>query len=88
MGYMFSMYDANHQEIIAFHWHPDGRSPVTHPHLHIGAGARAGYERLQKAHLPTGHITIHDVLRFAIADLGVEPIIDRDEALRVLSQES
>jgi hypothetical protein len=82
---MFSIDDEAHQEIIAFHWHPDGQSPVTHPNLHISAGAQLGYAQLQNAHVPTGHINLQDVLRFAITDLGIEPLVDRDEALRILT---
>jgi hypothetical protein len=26
-------------ELLAFHWHPRGPSPVTTPHLHVGRGA-------------------------------------------------
>jgi hypothetical protein len=81
---MFSLDDANDQEILAFHWHPDSRSSITHPHLHISAGARVGYAPLQKAHVPSGHVALQEVLRFAITDLGVEPLIDRDEAMHLL----
>lgn len=84
-GYLFSIDSPEHQEILAFHWHPDGNSPVRHPHLHIGAGAQSGFSPLQKAHVPTGQVMLQDVLLFAINDLGVEPIIDRDLAVRILS---
>jgi len=84
-GYFFALDDADGREIIAFHWHPDQQSHFTAPHLHFGAGAQVGYEDLHKAHVPTGHITQQDVLRFAITDLGVEALIDRDEALRMLT---
>jgi hypothetical protein len=84
-GYVYSLDDANLQEILAFHWHPTGRSPVIEPHLHLGPGARVGYDRLHRAHIPTGHITIQEVLLLAINDLGVEPLIDREAALQTLA---
>lgn len=85
-GYIYSLDDANLQEIVAYHWHPDRRSPITEPHLHLGPGARVGYDRLHRAHIPTGHITIQDVLLLAINDLGVEPLIDRETALQTLTE--
>lgn len=84
-GYSYALDDAEQREIIAFHWHPDRRSPIMEPHLHLGSGARIGYDRLHQAHIPTGQITIQDVLKFAITDLGVEPLIDREAALQVLA---
>jgi hypothetical protein len=84
-SYTYSIFDSDQQELLAFHWHPDSRSSITHPHLHISAGARVGYAPLQKAHVPSGHVALQEVLRFAITDLGVEPLIDRDEAMHLLS---
>lgn len=84
IGYYYTLLDADQREILAFHWHPSSRSPITEPHLHLGPGARVGYDRLHRAHIPTGHITIQDVLLLAINDLGVEPLIDRDAALQTL----
>lgn len=84
-GYFYALDDAEQREIIAFHWHPDQQSDVVDPHLHLGPGARIGYDRLHRAHIPTGLITIQDVLKLAITDLGVEPLIDREAALQVLA---
>lgn len=63
------------QEIIAYHWHPEQGSEIIYPHLHLGAGSFAGVDLgiLEKKHVPTGRISLEDVLRFAIAELGVEP---------------
>jgi hypothetical protein len=58
---------------------------MTAPHLHLGAGAAEGRLRpdLAGAHLPTGHIALQDVLRLAIAELGVRPTRpDWDDVLR------
>lgn len=83
-AYFHRFLDQRFQEIIAFHWHPEQRSDVVHPHLHLGAGARIGYERLHRTHVPTGKITIQDVLLFGITELGVEPLVDRETALLIL----
>jgi hypothetical protein len=72
VGYEFRLSYRDEHEILAYHWHPAGNSPVVIPHLHIG-GQTTPID-LSKAHLPTGHITLIAVLRLAIADLGVQPL--------------
>ena len=74
------------QEIVAFYWPPNQQSDITEPHLHLGPGGRDGYDRLQRAHVPTGLMRIQDVLKLAITDLGVEPLIDREVALQTLAE--
>jgi len=71
-GYRCELAHADGSMILAYHWHPVGVSPVTWPHLHL-AGQVAAIP-FDKAHLPTGPVTLQDVLRFAIVDLGVEPL--------------
>jgi len=73
-AYLYSLDDEQGQEILAFHWHPRGRSSVTSPHLHIGPGAGVQYQQLQGAHIPTGRVALEDVLRLAIRELGVRPL--------------
>ena len=68
--------DAPAGELIAYHWHPQGLSTVTSPHLHLGAGAELGFALLQGAHVPTGRIAIEDLLRLAIGELAVQPLRD------------
>jgi hypothetical protein len=66
-GYAYA-FDAEGQELIAFHWHPGRASRHDEPHLHPRGP-------LAKRHVPTGGpVTLVQVLRFAITDLGVEPI--------------
>ncbi len=72
-GYYLTISDAAEQEIVAYHWHPQGRSPIIEPHLHIGAGARAARAELSRAHLPTGAITLADVVALLIDGFGVRP---------------
>jgi hypothetical protein len=73
-GYFYGLDDELGREVISFQWHPQSRSPVTTPHLHLGAGARIGRSGLSGSHIPTGRITLEQVLRLAIEDLGVEPL--------------
>ena len=73
-GYFYALDDASDQEIIVYHWHPEGRSPIRFPHLHLGPGAGCRREDLAAAHCPTGRIPVEEFLRFAIVDLAVEPV--------------
>lgn len=84
VGYSYRLSDADDRELVIYQWDPDpaSRSPVDHPHLHIGRsvahptlppGFRERIERLVKAHLPTGFVMLPAVLRVAIEDFGVEP---------------
>ena len=78
-SYAYEVQLGDGRMLLAYHWHPAGLSPVTTPHLHLG-GTLAGID-LSKAHLPTGHVALQDVLRFAIVDLGVAPLRDDWEAI-------
>jgi hypothetical protein len=71
-GYSYAVVGSQGGEIVVFHWHPDGRSPITEPHLHV-KGTIAGVD-LSKAHVPTGMVSIPSFLRFLIRDLGIEPL--------------
>jgi hypothetical protein len=69
--YVYELLDGDRRRVIAYHWHPVGRSAVTWPHVHLPKGTPFD---LAQAHAPTGRISIEAVLRFAIQDLGVEPL--------------
>jgi hypothetical protein len=71
VGYEYAYDDADGREIIAYHWHPEGRSLVGTPHLHLGYGAGVARLELQRTHLPTGMVSIEQVLHLGIEDLGV-----------------
>lgn len=86
-GYMCALDDDDGREILSYHWHPQGRSHVTTPHLHLGAGAGALRRELQKAHLATGLVTPIALLRLLIESFAVRarrtdwlPVLDRAEA--------
>ena len=85
--YVYTIYGSGDRVLLAYHWHPQGRSPVTTPHLHLGPGSGA-IDLLTGAHLPTSTVTLVDVVRMAVGELGVRPlrsdwdaILDRAELL-------
>ncbi len=62
------------QEVISFHWEGEESDNPT-PHLHVGFAA---HDRVlpisEKAHIPSGRVAIEDIVKFAIEELGVQPI--------------
>ena len=73
-GYVYEVLDRQAREIVSYHWHPAGRSPITVPHLHVGG--HTGSVDLSKAHLPTGRVSLVAVIRMTITEFGVEPLRD------------
>ncbi len=71
VGYQYTLFEADQHEILAFHLYPEGRSQVTMPHLHLGAGAGQLRSDLGAAHLPTGTVTLAAVARLAIEAFAV-----------------
>ncbi|MCX6023620.1 MAG: hypothetical protein NTZ05_18175 [Chloroflexi bacterium] len=67
------MLDRQERELFAYHWHPEGHSRVTFPHLHVAQGRVDYAGLLAKAHFPTGTIALRDVLRLMTEDFGVRP---------------
>lgn len=73
-------------ELITFHWHPSGRSSEKYPHLHFGKAAQVGFQQLQNCHIPTGRISLEEVLRFAITQLHAKPRTPRWDEILASSQ--
>ena len=73
VGYDYAVYDSDEREILLYHWHPHGGSPIALPHLHLGSGAQVGRREVRDAHLPTGHIPLSALLRLLIVEMGVQP---------------
>lgn len=72
-GYWYQLHERGGSEIVAFHWHPDGRQQVPFPHLHVtGQGGSVKID--QKQHVPTGRVSLEAVVRFAIDELQVRPL--------------
>jgi hypothetical protein len=91
LGYSYWLLDHAGNELVLYQWVPDGPSPVTTPHLHVGAlrhpilsqAARRQFAPVVTAHLPTGHVPLAALLRVAIADLGVVPLEADPDRLRM-----
>lgn len=78
--YTFGILEPEGREILVFHWHPDGTSRVKYPHVHLTSrlppillGRSGAVLSLADAHIPTGFVTLADVVRMLIEELGVEP---------------
>jgi hypothetical protein len=79
VAYNYTVYSRNKAEMLAFHWHPNLGPRYPHLHLYQGSGIAA---RLIKKHIPTDRISLEEVLRFLIEELGIEPLTDKwDEVL-------
>ncbi len=77
--YAIGLHDSG--ELLAYHWHPRGKSPVVDPHLHIRANIQLGERWLGKVHLPTGAIKLEDIVSLAVNELAVEPLREDWELL-------
>lgn len=75
-GYLYAVDDGERREILAYHWHPEGPSTITTPHLHLGPGAEISRPDLPAAHLPSGRVSVEEVIRLLIVHLGVAPLRD------------
>ncbi len=70
------------EELFVYHFHPESESVIHHPHLHMIAppfdlpqhpsGQPSVKLPISKAHFPTGHVTLQQVIRLLIEDFGVE----------------
>jgi len=73
-GYLYTVEDLAGRSLVAYHWHPSGQSRVKWQHLHLGPAAEVGRKPLLQAHLPTSVVTLNEILRMLIEDLGVQPL--------------
>jgi len=85
LAYWYGILDGEGREILLFHWHPAGVSNVLTPHLHIpGAasvalGTRSGKGNgkrsvhLGRMHVPTGYVSLEDVVELLIVEFEVQP---------------
>lgn len=72
LRYEFTLTDQATRRVFAWHWHPESkRSRVIYPHLHMPKGTPHA-----KAHVPTGRVTLEEVVLFGFHDLGVEPAVE------------
>ena len=72
-SYSYEIHDADGRQVLLYHWHPRGNSPVVIPHLHLEQGVGVIREEVRNAHLPTGEVSLNAVLRVLIEEMGVNP---------------
>jgi hypothetical protein len=90
VSYEYRIVDPDEREILAFHWHPTSLSNVIDPHLHltsrlnpIDMGRDQDPLRLAGIHIPTGFVTLEDIVRLLITEFGITPRRDDwDDLLR------
>ncbi len=71
-AYQYHVTKMDGSEIILFHWHP--ASTVTQPHLHLGRSTLDPDGVLSRtSHVPTGRISLEQVIGLLINDLDVVP---------------
>ncbi len=90
-SYWYRLLDRQEHELLAYHWHPEGVSPITFPHLHLSSQVRpiaigpgADPVALAEMHLPTGQVTLADIVRLLITEFAVQP--RRDDWETVLQE--
>jgi hypothetical protein len=76
-AYQYTLHDADGRELWAYHYHPQGLSPITWPHFHMYA-ATGVREDLAKGHYPTNRVAFEEVL-LLLLDLkrgrfGIRPL--------------
>jgi hypothetical protein len=79
IAYEYRLLDRDEVELLVFHWQPgSGFSGPDFPHVHVSAALTAQVTAthsqrlpLDKRHIPTGLITLADVVRMLIAEFGV-----------------
>ena len=73
-GYMYTVMTHEGEELIAYHWHPTGKSDATFPHEHIGTAAlNPNVPLKRKDHLRTGRISFESVI-FNLFQIGITPL--------------
>jgi hypothetical protein len=73
-AYTYSLAEAGGGELLVWHWHPAGPSPVAWPHLHVGGAALRRGSPVADAHVPPrAPVRLHDVLYLALSELGARP---------------
>lgn len=72
VAYMYTLEDADGREVFGYHWHPESRSPSSFPHIHFGAGAMVGRAEVQRAHFPTGRVSVEEFVRLVIEAFDVK----------------
>lgn len=59
--------DKKEKELLLYHWHPADTADIPYPHLHVMDS------KTKKCHLPTGRVSLEQVIRLLIKDFKVKP---------------
>jgi len=93
VGYWYALSTSASREILAFHWTPDMiGNQRSFPHLHVGTvvSSEGGVapDRFHKLHIPTGHVSVPALVRFAIQEFGVSvrPSVETEAAIHQLDR--
>ena len=73
-SYFYELLDSDGREVLSYHWHPRGNSPIATPHLHLEQGAQVRRPEIRDAHLPTGDVSLNAIFRVLIEEMGVRPL--------------
>src|SRR5262249_11568026 len=86
-AYRHHILDRDEREILAFHWHQEGKSRMRSPHLHLSSAIGpvplpgGSIVTLDQMHLPTGFVALGDVVRLLVVEFGAVPRRDDWEAI-------
>ena len=75
--YLYSIADSEKNDLIGFHYHPElTEDPVLYPHIHAYAKDDKRYLalNLHRKHIPSGRVTLEDVIHWLIEELKVKPL--------------
>jgi hypothetical protein len=86
--YFYEFATSDGREVLAFHWTPEGAAQglVTFPHLHVGSALLSESTPIRprdfhRAHIPTGQVGLSSVVRLAITEFSVQPLIEDWESV-------
>lgn len=78
LRYIYAIWETPDVPLIGWHYHPD--MEVSFPHVHIydrtTEGEKAAGQKphiVHKLHIPSGRVSLEEVIRFAVLELGVLP---------------
>lgn len=71
-AYLYALIGPSGQEVLAAHWHPTGKSPVSEPHWHLGSPALSTEGVfLARAHIPSPRISFEHLIRWTLENVKV-----------------
>lgn len=75
-GYGYSIRTLQGERLVSWHWHPDGLSHETRPHMHLEEGLIGKSDHTNsKKHLIDERVTFETVVRNIIEFFGARPLV-------------